>query len=109
MIRIILRSARRRCANVSNKLIHIVTRSDSYTCSLAGCADYADIGETCKENHSKKRVKKECNHARFNETRDRLRKKLTQIVNDRKSKSGPEVDNHLKLKITMYLTVKSLG
>ncbi|XP_068152169.1 uncharacterized protein [Drosophila tropicalis] len=54
------------------------------------CADYADIGEPCKENHSKKRVKKECNHARFNETRDRLRKKLTQIVNDRKSKSAQD-------------------
>ncbi|KRK03562.1 uncharacterized protein LOC6536896 isoform X1 [Drosophila yakuba] len=54
------------------------------------CADYADIGEPCKENHSKKRVKKECNHARFNETRDRLRKKLSQIVNDRKTKSTEE-------------------
>ncbi|XP_017039941.1 uncharacterized protein LOC108087192 isoform X2 [Drosophila ficusphila] len=54
------------------------------------CADYADIGEPCKENHSKKRGKKECNHARFNETRDRLRKKLSQIVNDRKTKSTEE-------------------
>ncbi|EDW24868.1 GL24379 [Drosophila persimilis] len=54
------------------------------------CADYADIGEPCKENHSKKRVKKECSHARYNETRDRLRKKLSQIVNDRKSKNGQE-------------------
>ncbi|XP_032578790.1 uncharacterized protein LOC6606589 isoform X2 [Drosophila sechellia] len=54
------------------------------------CSDYADIGEPCKENHSKKRVKKECNHARFNETRDRLRKKLSQIVNERKTKSTEE-------------------
>ncbi|XP_033244271.1 uncharacterized protein LOC108154167 isoform X3 [Drosophila miranda] len=54
------------------------------------CADYADIGEPCKENHSKKRVKKECSHARYNETRDRLRKKLSQIVNDRKSKNRQE-------------------
>ncbi|KAH8264160.1 hypothetical protein KR038_003883 [Drosophila bunnanda] len=62
------------------------------------CADYADIGEPCKENHSKKRVKKECNHARFNETRDRLRKKLSQIVNDRKSKSVEEVPTPAKVK-----------
>ncbi|XP_017005031.2 uncharacterized protein [Drosophila takahashii] len=64
------------------------------------CADYADIGEPCKENHSKKRVKKECNHARFNETRDRLRKKLSQIVNDRKTKSTEEAPPS-KTKTTM--------
>ncbi|BFF90686.1 uncharacterized protein DMAD_09170 [Drosophila madeirensis] len=57
------------------------------------CADYADIGEPCKENHSKKRVKKECSHARYNETRDRLRKKLSQIVNDRKSKNAQEASS----------------
>ncbi|XP_065371189.1 uncharacterized protein LOC135963317 isoform X2 [Calliphora vicina] len=51
------------------------------------CFDHSDIGgDHCKENHSsKKRLKKDCNHARMNETRDRLRKKLSQIVNARKN------------------------
>ncbi|CAD6995274.1 unnamed protein product [Ceratitis capitata] len=50
------------------------------------CFDHSDLGDHCKENHSsKKRIKKECNHARMNETRDRLRKKLSQLVNARKN------------------------
>ncbi|XP_023294195.2 uncharacterized protein LOC111677329 [Lucilia cuprina] len=51
------------------------------------CFDHSDMGtDHCKENHSsKKRLKKDCNHARMNETRDRLRKKLSQIVNARKN------------------------
>uniref|UniRef100_A0A1I8MIB8 Uncharacterized protein n=1 Tax=Musca domestica TaxID=7370 RepID=A0A1I8MIB8_MUSDO len=49
--------------------------------------DHSEIGsDHCKENHSnKKRLKKDCNHARMNETRERLRKKLSQIVNARKT------------------------
>uniref|UniRef100_A0A1B0C0V3 Uncharacterized protein n=1 Tax=Glossina palpalis gambiensis TaxID=67801 RepID=A0A1B0C0V3_9MUSC len=50
------------------------------------CFDHNDLGDHCKENHAnKKRLRKDCNHARMNETRDRLRKKLSQIVNDRKN------------------------
>ncbi|XP_036217547.2 platelet binding protein GspB isoform X2 [Bactrocera oleae] len=50
------------------------------------CFDHSDLGDHCKENHSsKKRIKKECNHARMNETRDRLRKKLSQLINARKN------------------------
>lgn len=54
------------------------------------CFDHADMSDHCKENHSsKKRIKKECNHARMNETRDRLRKKLSQLVNARKNVKAP--------------------
>ncbi|XP_013114146.2 uncharacterized protein LOC106091967 isoform X1 [Stomoxys calcitrans] len=54
--------------------------------------DHCDIGgDRCKENHSsKKRLKKDCNHARMNETRERLRKKLSQIVNARKNSKPTE-------------------
>ncbi|XP_073814410.1 uncharacterized protein [Musca autumnalis] len=54
--------------------------------------DHSDIGsDHCKENHSsKKRLKKDCNHARMNETRERLRKKLSQIVNARKTSKSSQ-------------------
>ncbi|KAM7362853.1 uncharacterized protein ACRADG_013368 isoform 2-T5 [Cochliomyia hominivorax] len=55
------------------------------------CFDHSDMGgDHCKENHSsKKRLKKDCNHVRMNETRERLRKKLSQIVNARKNITKP--------------------
>ncbi|TMW48862.1 hypothetical protein DOY81_006056 [Sarcophaga bullata] len=50
------------------------------------CLDHCEMDDHYKESHSsKKRLKKDCNHARMNETRDRLRKKLSQIVNARKN------------------------
>ncbi|XP_055678177.1 uncharacterized protein LOC129786938 isoform X2 [Lutzomyia longipalpis] len=91
-----------------NKLLK--TEKGSAKC----CADHSEILENCRENHSSKLCHKgdgqctcyyctifghtvrktrsknrECNHGRNNETRDRLRKRLHQIHNNKEMKPSP--------------------